>query len=218
MASTYVSQRSRIRNAVCHALTCNARPYLRDCSDCRPVVSVKCLLDSATGYLDENGEGDECCEAKIAIYTSDFAVDYRDNEPCGDATLNLIIEIYICECEDDEREVRLDEIEEAVVIRIQQKDVARHLKNRISGFRSQTIRDDETDRPMAMRRITVPLEIVVDHTPPHCPQDPVCLTIGIENTDPLCLKDCTENEDSECPPEKWGPCSEPEWEADHTDP
>ena len=167
----YPSQRSLIRQCVCDALLDVAAPYAQDCERCGPLVDPKCLGDSPSGFLD--AERENCCSVYLAVYTDYADVGYEQSQQCGRGGLNLIVEIYLCESKDYEREDRADELEEAVLIRLSCLSGSAGIE-KVVGYESRSERDtDRIGSGFMLRQLTIKLDIAVDHSKPLCNPMPI---------------------------------------------
>ena len=185
-ALTYPSQRSLIRQCVCDALLDAAVPYARDCNRCQPIIDPKCLGDSPSGFLD--AERENCCPVYIAVYTDFADIGYESSQQCGRGTLNLIVELYVCDGKDYQREDIADEREEAVMIRLSRLSGSAGIQ-RVIGYESRNERDtDRIGQGVMLRQLTIKLEVVVDHSRPLCDPIPVGKPrfMFVEPTNPDC--------------------------------
>lgn len=162
----YQSQRSQIRQCIVDALLADAT-YARECAECRAVISEKCLGDSPSGGLDY--ERAQCCPVYIGVYTDRSDIKYDDDQSCGRGTLDVVIDIFICDDTDYEREEIADEVEEAVMIRFPRIALGAFGVQKVMGYTSRSTRDpDVTGSALMLRQLMVTLDVVADHSSPLC--------------------------------------------------
>lgn len=183
---TYLSQRHLIRECIVDALLDATVPYAKDCEKCQPVISGKCLGDSPSGRLDKNGA--VCCPVYIAVYTDFETGTYDSSQQCGNATLDAVIEVYVCESRDYERECRADELTEVVLMRLSGLSSSQSI-DKVLSYEVRTERDtDRIGHGVMLRQIMIKLEISIDHSKPLCdPTSVDCVKFGfVEPKDPAC--------------------------------
>lgn len=167
---TYPGQRSLVRQCIVDALLDANAPYAKDC-DPRAIIDAKCLGDSPTGFLDH--ERSVCCQTYIAVYTGYEEGEFYNSGSCGDAAMQVVVEIYTCHCSDLERECAADETTDAVMHRLA------HLRGngikRVMKYEIRTQRDrDRLGTAYSMRQIILTVETLFDFSPPLCDQTPAC--------------------------------------------